>query len=187
MEKISPFIVKELREVNTTDLGKISDYVKIAHDTVKGTPEDAKDRNSLNPFLVSLNKDFVAQYNKDVGGVGFYKIEKENNLVTFRHTSLGEIRGVEFPILEEVSIDAFNDVLPQGDVIIKFSDNDIFLPDNESVIDVINHYADNDLSSVEAVYYTGLSRNETEIRELDLDYLYTYIGDLYDDEDAIDF
>ena len=96
-----------------------------------------------------------------MNAVGFYE-ESGEDVKHLTHTTPEKLEGTVFTIEEETEIDLLNDVLPQGDILIKFTDDSVYLPDNESVSDSVNYLADNDWDSVIDIIYTGLSRGNTE-------------------------
>ncbi|XWX32510.1 hypothetical protein LCFBJUUZ_CDS0051 [Staphylococcus phage PG-2021_76] len=161
MEKISPIIVTGEKVEYTKDVRKISEYVMLEHDKIKGTVEDAEDRNALNPFLYSLDKKFVAQYNPEVDGVGFYKVEESNDFVTFRHATREEIEDSEFPIIEPDIKNVLTDVLPQGDVLIHNKNGSVNSIYGESVLDYAKR---RDINFIQTIYYTGISTGQSEIQ-----------------------
>ena len=159
MKKINSVIKGESKKVQTTDVMKISYYVRDHNPSM--TLEDAEDYNASSQYLVSDNGKFIAKYNKELNAVGFYE-ESGEDVKHLTHTTPEKLEGTVFTIEEETEIDLINDVLPQGDILIKFTDGDFYLPDNESVSDTVNYLADNDWDSVDEVIYTGLSKGNTE-------------------------
>lgn len=176
MEKISPIIVTGEKVEHTSDIRKVSEYVRLEYNKTSGTVEDAEDRNALNPFLYSLSKNFVAQYNKEVDGVGFYKVEKDNDFVTFRHTNMKEIEGEEFAIIEPDIKNILTDVLPQGDVLIHHKNGSINSTYNESVLEYAKR---RDINFIQTIYYTGISTGQTEIQGV-------HVSDLIEIYNSID-
>uniref|UniRef100_A0AAU6MXH5 Virion component n=1 Tax=Staphylococcus phage 184DA TaxID=3110532 RepID=A0AAU6MXH5_9CAUD len=168
MKRINSVIKGESKKVQTTDVKKISYYVRDHNPPM--TLEDAEDYNASSQYLVSDNGKFIAKYNKELNAVGFYE-ESGEDVKHLTHTTPEKLDGTVFTIEEETEIDLLNDVLPQGDILIKFTDDSVYLPDNESVSDSVNYLADNDWDSVNDIIYTGLSRGNTEnaIVELTLD------------------
>ena len=159
MKKINSVIKGEGKKVQTTDVRKISYYVKDHNPSM--TLEDLEDYNASSQYLVSDNGKFIAKYNKELNAVGFYE-ESGEDVKHLTHTTPEKLEGTVFTIEEETEIDLLNDVLPQGDILIKFTDDSVYLPDNESVSDSVNYLADNDWDSVIDIIYTGLSRGNTE-------------------------
>ena len=168
MKKINSVIKGEGKKIQTTDVKKISYYVRDYNPPM--TLEDAEDYNASSQYLVSDNGKFIAKYNKEMNAVGFYE-ESGEDVKHLTHTTPEKLEGTVFTIEEETEIDLLNDVLPQGDILIKFTDDSVYLPDNESVSDSVNYLADNDWDSVIDIIYTGLSKGNTEnaIVELALD------------------
>ena len=168
MKRINSVIKGKGKKVQTTDVMKISYYVRDHNPSM--TLEDAEDYNANSQYLVSDNGKFIAKYNKELNAVGFYE-ESGEDVKHLTHTTPEKLEGTVFTIEEETEIDLINDVLPQGDILIKFTDGDFYLPDNESVSDSVNYLADNDWDSVIDIIYTGLSKGNTEnaIVELALD------------------
>lgn len=168
MKKINSVIKGEGKKVQTTDVRKVSYYVRDHNSPM--TLEDAEDYNASSQYLVSDNGKFIAKYNKELNAVGFYE-ESGEDVKHLTHTTPEKLEGTVFTIEEETEIDLLNDVLPQGDILIKFTDDSVYLPENESVSDSVNYLADNDWDSVNDIIYTGLSKGNTEnaIVELALD------------------
>src|SRR5699024_5391689 len=179
MKKINSVIKGEGKKVQTTDVKKISYYVRDHNPPM--TLEDAEDYNASSQYLVSDNGKFIAKYNKEKNAVGFYE-ESGEDVKHLTHTTPEKLEGTVFTIEEETEIDLINDVLPQGDILIKFTDDDVFLPDNESVADTVNFLADNDWDMVDEVIYTGISKGKGENCIVDFDSS-IYHDDLFDDED----
>lgn len=159
MRKINSVIKGESKKVKTTDVRKISYYVRDHNPTM--TLEDAEDYNASSQYLVSDNGKFIAKYNKELNAVGFYE-ESGEDVKHLTHTTPERLEGTVFTIEEETEIDLINDVLPQGDILIKFTDDSVYLPDNESVSDSVNYLSGNDWDSVNDIIYTGLSKGNTE-------------------------
>ena len=168
MKRINSVIKGKEKKIQTTDVKKISYYVRDHNPSM--TLEDAEDYNANSQYLVSDNGKFIAKYNKEKNAVGFYE-ESGEDVKHLTHTTPEKLEGTVFTIEEETEIDLINDVLPQGDILIKFTDGDFYLPDNESVADTVNYLADNDWDSVDEVIYTGISKGKGEnaIVELALD------------------
>lgn len=160
MEQISPIIVTGEKEVITRDIRKISEFVRAEYYKITGTSTDAEDINALNPFLYSTDFDFVAQYNVGFDAVGFYKVHLEDNLTIFRHATEEELEGTEFTIKEVEIKSVLEDVLPPGDVLVKFYDDGVIALNNVSV----DEYISGDWDNVTDIYYTGLSTGQTEIQ-----------------------
>ena len=179
MKKINSVIKGKGKKVQTTDIMKISYYVRDHNPTM--TLEDAEDYNASSQYLVSDNGKFIAKYNKEMNAVGFYE-ESWEDVKHLTHTTPEKLEGTVFTIEEETKIDLINDVLPQGDILIKFTDGDFYLPDNESVADTVNFLADNDWDMVDEVIYTGISKGKGENCIVDFDSS-IYHDDLFDDED----
>lgn len=179
MKKINSVIKGKGKKVQTTDIMKISYYVRDHNPTM--TLEDAEDYNASSQYLVSDNGKFIAKYNKEMNAVGFYE-ESGEDVKHLTHTTPEKLEGTVFTIEEETKIDLINDVLPQGDILIKFTDGDFYLPDNESVADTVNFLADNDWDMVDEVIYTGISKGKGENCIVDFDSS-IYHDDLFDDED----
>lgn len=167
MKKINSVIKGEGKKVQTTDVRKISYYVKDHNPPM--TLEDLEDYNANSQYLVSDNGKFIAKYNKELNAVGFYE-ESGEDVKHLTHTTPEKLEGTVFTIEEETEIDLINDVLPQGDILIKFTDDSIYLPDNESVLDSVNYLADNDWDSVDDIIYTGLSKGKGENCIVDFNY-----------------
>lgn len=163
MEQISPIVVVGEKVTRTNDIWKISNYVKAEFYKTSGTDKDAEDVNALNPFLYSADFNFVAQYNKYLDAVGFYKVHLENNLTIFRHTTEEEIEGVEFIIVEPEIKNVLTDVLPEGDIIIKNKNKSMHSIYDESVLEYAKR---RDINFISSVYYTGLSTGQTEIQKI---------------------
>lgn len=159
MKRINSVIKGKGKKIQTTDVMKISYYVRDHNPSM--TLEDAEDYNASSQYLVSDNGKFIAKYNKELNAVGFYE-ESGEDVKHLTHTTPEKLEGTVFTIEEETEIDLLNDVLPQGDILIKFTDDSVYLPDNESVSDSVNYLADNDWDSVIDIIYTGLSRGNTE-------------------------
>ncbi|AAO47470.1 hypothetical protein QCF18_09810 [Staphylococcus aureus] len=184
MKKINSVIKGEGKKVQTADVRKISYYVKDYNPCM--TVDDANDYNATSQYLVSDNGKFIAKYNKDMNAVGFYE-ESGDTVKHLTHTTPERLEGTVFTIEEETEIDLINDTLPQGDILIKFSDGSIYLPDNESVLDSVNYLADNDWDSVDDIIYTGLSKGNSENCIVDFNYNNYDIGyDDVEDEDVCD-
>ncbi|UXR08164.1 hypothetical protein [Staphylococcus phage vB_ScaM-V1SC04] len=179
MKRINSVIKGKGKKVQTTDVMKISYYVRDHNPTM--TLEDAEDYNASSQYLVSDNGKFIAKYNKEMNAVGFYE-ESGEDVKHLTHTTPEKLEGTVFTIEEETKIDLINDVLPQGDILIKFTDGDFYLPDNESVSDTVNYLADNDWDSVDEVIYTGLSKGKGENCIVNFDSS-IYHEELFDDED----
>ena len=179
MKKINSVIKGEGKKVQTTDVRKISYYVRDHNPPM--TLEDAEDYNASSQYLVSDNGKFIAKYNKEMNAVGFYE-ESGEDVKHLTHTTPEKWEGTVFTIEEETKIDLINDVLPQGDILIKFTDGDFYLPDNESVADTVNFLADNDWDMVDEVIYTCISKGKGENCIVDFDSS-IYHDDLFDDED----
>lgn len=158
MRKINPVIKGESKKVQTTDVKKVSYYVRDHNPAM--TIEDSEDYNSNSQYLVSDNGKFIAKYNKEVNAVGFYE-ESGVNVKHLTHTTPERLEGTVFTIEEDTEIDLINDVLPQGDILIRTSYDEVLTLDNESVEDYLI-YADIDLDDVEEIIYTGLSKGKTE-------------------------
>lgn len=158
MRKINPVIKGESKKVQTTDVKKVSYYVRDHNPAM--TIEDSEDYNSNSQYLVSDNGKFIAKYNKEVNAVGFYE-ESGVNVKHLTHTTPERLEGTIFTIEEDTEIDLINDVLPQGDILIRTSYDEVLTLDNESVEDYLI-YADIDLDDVEEIIYTGLSKGKTE-------------------------
>ena len=167
MKKINSVIKGKGKKVQTTDIMKISYNVRDHNPTM--TLEDAEDYNASSQYLVSDNGKFIAKYNKEMNAVGFYE-ESGEDVKHLTHTTPEKLEGTVFTIEEETEIDLINDVLPQGDILIKFTDDSIYLPDNESVLDSVNYLADNDWDSVDDIIYTGLSKGKGENCIVDFNY-----------------
>lgn len=159
MKKINSVIKGEGKKVQTTDVKKISYYVRDHNPTM--TLEDAEDYNASSQYLVSDNGKFIAKYNKELNAVGFYE-ESGEDVKHLTHTTPEKLEGTVFTIEEETEIDLINDVLPQGDILIKFTDGDIYLPDNDSVSNTVNYLVGNDWDMVDEVIYTGISKGKGE-------------------------
>ena len=159
MKKINSVIKGKGKKVQTTDVMKISYYVRDHNPSM--TLEDSGDYNANSQYLVSDNGKFIAKYNKELNAVGFYE-ESGEDVKHLTHTTPEKLEGTVFTIEEGTEIDLLNDVLPQGDILIKFTDDSVYLPDNESVSDSVNYLADNDWDSVIDIIYTGLSKGNTE-------------------------
>ena len=123
------------------------------------TIEDSEDYNSNSQYLVSDNGKFIAKYNKEVNAVGFYE-ESGVNVKHLTHTTPERLEGTVFTIEEDTEIDLINDVLPQGDILIKTS-YEVLTIENDSVLGFIEDRID-DLDDVEEIIYTGLSKGKTE-------------------------
>lgn len=157
MRRISPIIKGESKKVQTTDVKKVSYYVRDHNPAM--TPEDSEDYNSNSQYLVSDNGKFIAKYNKEVNAVGFYE-ESGVNIKHLTHTTPERLEGTVFTIEEYTEIDLINDVLPQGDILIKTS-YEVLTIENDSVLGFIEDRID-DLDDVEEIIYTGLSKGKTE-------------------------
>ncbi|AFF28534.1 hypothetical protein [Staphylococcus phage SA3] len=179
MKKINSVIKGEGKKIQTTDVRKISYYVKDHNPSM--TLEDAEDYNANSQYLVSDNGKFIAKYNKEMNAVGFYE-ESGEDVKHLTHTTPEKLEGTVFTIEEETEIDLINDVLPQGDILIKFTDGDIYLPDNDSVSNTVNYLVSNDWDMVDEVIYTGISKGKGENCIVDFDSS-IYHEDLFDDED----
>ena len=179
MKRINSVIKGKGKKVQTTDVMKISYYVRDHNPSM--TLEDAEDYNANSQYLVSDNGKFIAKYNKEKNAVGFYE-ESGEDVKHLTHTTPEKLEGTVFTIEEETEIDLINDVLPQGDILIKFTDGDFYLPDNESVSDTVNYLADNDWDMIDEVIYTGISKGKGENCIVDFDSS-IYHDDLFDDED----
>ncbi|VEV88171.1 hypothetical protein [Staphylococcus phage Stab20] len=179
MKKINSVIKGEGKKIQTTDVRKISYYVKDHNPSM--TLEDAEDYNASSQYLVSDNGKFIAKYNKEMNAVGFYE-ESGEDVKHLTHTTPEKLEGTVFTIEEDTKIDLINDVLPQGDILIKFTDGDIYLPDNDSVSNTVNYLAGNDWDMVDEVIYTGISKGKGENCIVDFDSS-IYHDDLFDDED----
>lgn len=156
MKKINSVIKGEGKKVQTTDVKKISYYVRDHNPPM--TLEDAEDYNASSQYLVSDNGKFIAKYNKELNAVGFYE-ESGEDVKHLTHTTPEKLEGTVFTIEEETEIDLLNDVLPQGDILVRDSGGVTTLFD-ESVNDFISTFYDKD-EEVEVIY-TGLSRGNTE-------------------------
>ncbi|WBF03953.1 hypothetical protein VL14_ORF08 [Staphylococcus phage vB_SauM_VL14] len=179
MKKINSVIKGEGKKIQTTDVRKISYYVKDHNPPM--TLEDAEDYNASSQYLVSDNGKFIAKYNKEMNAVGFYE-ESGEDVKHLTHTTPEKLKGTVFTIEEDTKIDLINDVLPQGDILIKFTDGDIYLPDNDSVSNTVNYLVSNDWDMVDEVIYTGISKGKGENCIVDFDSS-IYHEDLFDDED----
>ncbi|BAO09433.1 hypothetical protein X577_gp120 [Staphylococcus phage S25-4] len=179
MKKINSVIKGEGKKIQTTDVRKISYYVKDHNPSM--TLEDAEDYNASSQYLVSDNGKFIAKYNKEMNAVGFYE-ESGEDVKHLTHTTPEKLEGTVFTIEEDTKIDLINDVLPQGDILIKFTDGDIYLPDNDSISNTVNYLAGNDWDMVDEVIYTGISKGKGENCIVDFDSS-IYHDDLFDDED----
>ncbi|WOZ17541.1 hypothetical protein [Staphylococcus phage vB_SauM-V1SA15] len=179
MKKINSVIKGEGKKIQTTDVRKISYYVKDHNPSM--TLEDAEDYNASSQYLVSDNGKFIAKYNKEMNAVGFYE-ESGEDVKHLTHTTPEKLEGTVFTIEEDTQIDLISDVLPQGDILIKFTDGDIYLPDNDSVSNTVNYLVDNDWDMVDEVIYTGISKGKGENCIVDFDSS-IYHDDLFDDED----
>lgn len=157
MRKINPVIKGESKKVQTTDVKKVSYYVRDHNPAM--TIEDSEDYNSNSQYLVSDNGKFIAKYNKEVNAVGFYE-ESGVNVKHLTHTTPERLEGTVFTIEEDTEIDLINDVLPQGDILIKTS-YEVLTIENDSVLGFIEDRID-DLDDVEEIIYTGLSKGKTE-------------------------
>ncbi len=179
MKKINSVIKGEGKKIQTTDVRKISYYVKDHNPPM--TLEDAEDYNASSQYLVSDNGKFIAKYNKEMNAVGFYE-ESGEDVKHLTHTTPEKLEGTVFTIEEDTKIDLINDVLPQGDILIKFTDGDIYLPNNDSVSNTVNYLVGNDWDMVDEVIYTGISKGKGENCIVDFDSS-IYHDDLFDDED----
>ncbi|UJQ43388.1 hypothetical protein [Staphylococcus phage vB_Sau_P68] len=182
MKRINSVIKGKGKKIQTTDVMKISYYVRDHNPSM--TLEDAEDYNANSQYLVSDNGKFIAKYNKELNAVGFYE-ESGEDVKHLTHTTPEKLEGTVFTIEEETEIDLVNDVLPQGDILIKFTDGDFYLPDNESVSNTVNYLVGNDWDMVDEVIYTGLSKGKGENCIVDFDSS-IYHEDLFDDDDYDD-
>lgn len=180
MKRINSVIKGKGKKVQTTDVMKISYYVRDHNPSM--TLEDAEDYNANSQYLVSDNGKFIAKYNKEKNAVGFYE-ESGEDVKHLTHTTPEKLEGTVFTIEEETEIDLINDVLPQGDILIKFTDGDFYLPDNESVSDTVNYLADNDWDMIDEVIYTGISEGKGENCIVDFDSS-IYHEELFDDDEV---
>ncbi len=156
MKRINSVIKGKEKKIQTTDVKKISYYVRDHNPSM--TLEDAEDYNANSQYLVSDNGKFIAKYNKEKNAVGFYE-ESGEDVKHLTHTTPEKLEGTVFTIEEETEIDLINDVLPQGDILVRDSGGVTTLFD-ESVSDFISTFYDKE--DVLEVIYTGLSKGNTE-------------------------
>lgn len=171
MEVIKPIIKDDKKKVKTMDVQEVSYYVLENSPTM--ILEDAEDYNS-SQYLVSDNGKFIAKYNRVVGAVGFYR-EVGEDVKHLSHVTPKEIAGVVWTIEKSKNINLFTKELPQGDILVKFSDEDVVTLDNESIVDMMGYVGYDDLVTIDKIYYTGISRGKTQIKEIDLSTLGEYI------------
>ena len=175
MKRINSVIKGKGKKVQTTDVMKISYYVRDHNPSM--TLEDAEDYNASSQYLVSDNGKFIAKYNKEMNAVGFYE-ESGEDVKHLTHTTPEKLEGTVFTIEEETEIDLLNDVLPQGDILVRDSGGVTTLYD-ESANDFISTFYDKK-EEVEVIY-TGLSKGNTENAIVEFS-ISDYTKDFYSNE-----
>lgn len=148
-------IKKNKIKVSTTDIVKISKYLK-DNPPIMGL-HDHCDDNANSHYLVSDSGKYIAKINYPLGAVGFYK-EKGNLIKHLSHIDKEELGGETFTIAVNEEINLIEDVLPQGDIIIKLKDGRTIVPDDESVSTAIYMF----FYLVDKIIYTGISEGNGE-------------------------
>ena len=159
MKKINEIIKGKKEEVKTTDFAVVSHLLKNCAKTISVKSSDVGDSNTT-PYLVSDDGKVIAKFNKDFNAVGFYQ-EVGDNVKHLSHLTEKEVEGTVFTIEKYNEINLITDTVPQGDILIRTSYDEVLTLDNESVEDYLI-YADIDLDDIEDIIYTGLSKGKTE-------------------------
>lgn len=181
MKKINEIIKGEKEEIKTTDFAVVSHFLKKCDSSItKLKPSDDDDYNTT-PYLISDNGKVIAKLHKDFNAVGFYQ-EVGDNVKYLSHITEEKVEGTVFTIGQYNQTNLITDKLPQGDILIRTSYDEVLTLDNESVEDYLSH-RDIDLDDIEDIIYTGLSKGEIENAIVDVN-LRKYIYDL--DEDIIE-
>lgn len=179
MKKIQP--KKEItKSVFTNDVHDISRYLLKGEEIEQEVAEGGViDNLTLSPYLWNMDKTVIAQYNNQVGAVGFYK-EVGANVKRLKHLDVAEAANTSpFKIKKTEKIDLLRDELPSGDIIIQYEEqyySSISIAETRIEADTLGEYSAQDYISlfldggwkdVLAIYYTGLSTGENEIVEVD--------------------
>ncbi|WRW34652.1 hypothetical protein CF5_0052 [Staphylococcus phage CF5] len=176
MKFIDRELVTEKVKHTTTDIKEIAEFLYNNRNNVSISLQDYEDSNASEPYLVSSDGKFIAKYNSHKNAVGFYT-ETGDVLKRLTHTTPEAMEGSQFTITKDKKVDLITDVLPQGDILIKFDTGEVVTLDNESVDTYVNYLGE--WEDVQDIIYTGLSNGNTENYKVifDEDKYYTYLAE----------
>lgn len=182
MKKINEIIKGKKEEVKTTDFAEVSHFLReFDNKNLEFNNVEVDDYNTA-PYLISDDGKVIAKLHRDFKAVGFYK-EIGDNVKYLTHVKRGEeVEGTVFTLVKYNETNLITDKLPQGDILIRTSYDEVLTLDNESVQGYLSD-RDIDLDDIEDIIYTGLSKGEIENAIVDVN-LRKYIYDL--DEDIIE-
>lgn len=179
MKKINEIIKGKKEEVKTTDFAEVSHFLReFDNKNLELNNVEVDDYNTA-PYLISDDGKVIAKLHRDFKAVGFYK-EIGDNVKYLTHLKRGEeVEGTVFTLVKYNETNLITDKLPQGDILIRTSYDEVLTLDNESVQGYLSD-RDIDLDDIEDIIYTGLSKGETENAVVDVN-LRNYVYDLDDD------
>lgn len=179
MKKINEIIKGKKEEVKTTDFAEVSHFLReFDNKNLEFNNVEVDDYNTA-PYLISDDGKVIAKLHRDFKAVGFYK-EIGDNVKYLTHVKRGEeVEGTVFTLVKYNETNLITDKLPQGDILIRTSYDEVLTLDNESVQGYLSD-RDIDLDDIEDIIYTGLSKGETENAVVDVN-LRNYAYDLDDD------
>lgn len=160
MKKINEIIKGEKEEIKTTNFEEVSYFLRdFDNKNSELTDVEVDDYNTA-PYLVSDDGKVIAKLHRDFNAVGFYQ-EVGDTIKYLSHVPKKEVERTTFTIYKYNETNLITDKLPQGDILIRTSYDEVLTLDNESVEDYLI-YADIDLDDIEDIIYTGLSKGKTE-------------------------
>lgn len=159
MKFIDREIVTEKFKHATTDIKDIAEFLYNNRKNIGISLQDYEDSNASEPYLISNDGKFIAKYNSHKNAVGFYT-ETGDVLKRLTHTTPEAMEGSYFTITKDKKVDLITDILPQGDILIKFDTGEVVTLDNESVDTYVNYLGE--WEDVQDIIYTGLSTGNTE-------------------------
>lgn len=161
MKFIDRELVTEKVKHVTTDIKEIIEFLYNNRNNIgiSLSLQDYEDSNASEPYLFSNDGKFIAKYNSHKNAVDFYT-ETGDVLKRLTHTSPESMEGSHFTITKDKKVDLITDILPQGDILIKFDTGEVVTLDNESVDTYVNYLGE--WEDVQDIIYTGLSTGNTE-------------------------
>lgn len=161
---MKPYITEYENKV-TNNVQDISKYLLHVSKTM-GITSDSEPEE-LDVHLLSECGNYIAIYHSNRNAVGFYRIKDLGN--TYRYSHLKdeeELEDIMFNIQKEKQISLLGDKLPKGDLIVYLNDGKVKLLKDSFINFVINNL-DSDYSKVEKLVYTGISRGNKEVHDVD--------------------